>query len=262
MVIILVSGTFLAQSQYYSAHTLDVSVHDNARVATERVADEIRSTMEDGFVVAGPRTMTVRSPIRLVGICEATASYWTVHFDGGASAIQPSEVAGIARRDPSTGSWEYQNTTWAYINGGAGDAAVDCMIAGPADTTGGGYGDFHRFVQLPTLLSTTPAKGDLLMLFRQTTFRIQTSVLDPTALGLFRQPYGGSAVEFATGMDTTAQFQYRTGGTSYADTVTGSGVANIDAVRIVADTRLPARSGGQADATFGWSVNVALRNLP
>jgi len=81
-------------------------------------------------------------------------------------------------------------------------------------------------------------------------------------LGLFRQVYGESSVEFATGMDTTAQFQYRTGGTTYADTVVGSGVGNIDAVRIVADARLPARTGTQADATFGWSVNVAVRNVP
>jgi hypothetical protein len=100
------------------------------------------------------------------------------------------------------------------------------------------------------------------MLFRETTFKILPSVLDTMTLGLYRQVYGGSLVEFATGMDTTAQFQYRTGGSTYADTITAGSVGNIDAVRIVADARLPSRSGGRPDVTFGWSVNVALRNVP
>jgi hypothetical protein len=100
------------------------------------------------------------------------------------------------------------------------------------------------------------------MLFRQTTFRIQPTVLDTMTLGLFRRVYGGSFVEFATGIDTTAQIQYRTGGTTYADTIPVGALGDIDAVRIVAGARLPARSGAREDVTFGWSVNVAVRNLP
>jgi hypothetical protein len=112
------------------------------------------------------------------------------------------------------------------------------------------------------LYPSVPDEGDVLLLFRETTFRIQDSELDPGRLALFRQIYGGSLVEFASGMDTTAQFQYRTGGTTYADTVIAASLDDIDAVRIVADARKPARSGGQQDVTFGWSVNVALRNVP
>jgi len=80
-------------------------------------------------------------------------------------------------------------------------------------------------------------------------------------MGPFRQVYGDSLLEYATGMDTTAQFQYRTGGSTYADTVTAGSLASIDVVRIVADSRKPAESGGMADITFGWSVNIALRNV-
>jgi prepilin-type N-terminal cleavage/methylation domain-containing protein len=260
VVIILVSGTFLAQSQYYSAQTLNVGVHDNARVATDRLASELRSTMEDGFVVAGPRTMTIRTPIRLAAVCETGTSRWTVYFEDGESGIDVNEVAGVALRDQATGTWEYQNATWSALDGGSNDAALDCAASGPADTTGA-TGHFNR-LQLASRFASTPVRGDILMLFRETTFKIQPSVLDTRTLGLYRQEYGGSLVEFATGMDSTAQFQYRTGGTTYADTIIGSGVANIDAVRIVADARLPSRSGLQEDATFGWSVNVALRNLP
>ena len=77
-----------------------------------------------------------------------------------------------------------------------------------------------------------------------------------------RGVYGAPLVEFATGMDTTAQFQYRTGGTTYADTVSSSSLGDIDAIRIVADARKRAPTGGQEDLTFGWSVNVTLRNVP
>lgn len=260
MVIVLVSGTFLVQSQYYSAQTLSVKVHDNARVATDRLAGEVRSTMEDGFVVAGARTLTIRSPIVLGVVCDLAGSDVRVHFEGGAAGLASDEVAGVALRDGATGAWTYQNASWSYVNGGSSGAAAACEGNG-ADTTWASS-EFHELVQLGTLFGSPPAEGDLLMLFRQTTFRIQPSVLDTLTLGLYRQRYGGSLVEFATGMDSTAQFQYRTGGSTYADTVLSSSVDDIDAVRIVADARLPARSGTQQDVTFGWSVNVAVRNLP
>lgn len=258
--IILVSGTFLVQSQYYSSQTLNVRVHDNARVAAERLAGEIRSSMEDGFVVAGPRTMTLRSPIVLGMVCDRVGNDVSLHIEGGLTGLDTDEVAGLAMRDAATGSWEYQNTTWASINGGTSGAAAACEGNG-ADTTWA-TAEFVGLIGLNTVLSTLPNEGDILMLFRESTFKIQTSVLDTTTLGLFRQVYGESSVEFATGMDTTAQFQYRTGGSTYADTVVSSSVGDIDAVRIIADARLPTRSGAMDDPTFGFSMNVALRNLP
>lgn len=260
LVIILVSGTFLAQSQYYSAQTLNVDVHDNARVATERVASEIRSSMQDGFVVAGARTLTVRSPIVLAGVCDRAGNDVHVHFEGGSASLDTDEVAGVAVRNAATGAWTYRHATWTSLNGGALGAASACEANG-ADTLGAS-GEFHEIQQLGTLFPAPPDPGDLVMLFRETTFTIQPSTLDTTTLGLYRQVYGGSAVEFATGMDTTAQFAYRTGGSTYADTVTASSLGDIDAVRIVADARLPARSATLRDATFGWSVNIAVRNAP
>lgn len=261
VVIILVSGTFLIQSQYYSAQTLAVSAHDNVRVATDRLASEVRSIMEDGFVVAGAHTMTVRTPMVMAVVCDRSGSDVAVHMDGGASGLVTDDVAGIAMRDDATGTWTYVNRSWAALDGGSLGAASSCAGNG-ADTTWAS-GEFHDFSQVGgAVFAPPPNVGDLLMLFRETTFRIQQSVLDPQTLGLFRQSYGGALVEFATGIDTTAQFQYRAGGTTYADTILGAGVASIDAVRIVADARLPARSGLQEDATFGWSVNIALRNVP
>jgi hypothetical protein len=63
-------------------------------------------------------------------------------------------------------------------------------------------------------------------------------------------------------MDTTARFQYRTGGTTYGDTITSGSLDDIDAVRLVADARKRSTSGGLDDVRFGWSVNMILRNIP
>lgn len=259
VVILLVSGTFLAQSQHYSAQLGNVSVHDNARVATERLAAELRSAMQDGVTVAGPRTLTVRSPIVLSMVCDRAGDVVRVYMDGGAATLNADEVAGVALRDPSTGTWAYRTTTWSYIDGGATAAASACATNG-ADTAWAAD-EFQQLEQLHTLYAGPPNPGDVIMLFRESTFKIRPSTLETSTLGLFRQAYGGALVEFATGMDTTAQFQYRTGGTTYADTVAGAAVGDIDAVRIVAEARLPTRSGTLRDATFGWSVNIALRNV-
>jgi hypothetical protein len=193
-------------------------------------------------------------------VCDRAGNDVHVHFEGGASGLDTDEVAGAALRDMATGDWTYQNATWSYINGGSIGSASLCASNG-ADTAWAAS-EFHEIVQLNALFGAAPDEGTILMLFRETTFQIRQSVLDPMTMGLFRKVYGASLVEFATGMDTTAQFQYRTGGATYADTIVGSSVGDIDAVRIVADARLPARSGGQADVTFGWAANVAVRNLP
>jgi hypothetical protein len=260
VVIILVSTTFLVQNQYYSSQMLHAGAQDNARAATERVASELRSVMDDGIVVAGARTLTLRSPIVVAMICDRQGNDANVHFEGGVAGLDTDEVAGVALRDPTTSAWTYVTRTWGALDGGGSGAASACATEG-ADTTGASA-EFRTLGDLQTLFGGTHNEGVALMLFRETTFKIQDSQLDPGRLGLFRRIYGGSFVEFATGMDSTAQFQYRTGGAAYVDTITSASLGDIDAVRIVADARKPARTGGQEDVTFGWSVNVALRNVP
>ena len=257
MLIILVSTTFLVQNQYYSMQTLHAGAHDNARVATERVAGELRSVMVGGVVVAGPRTLTVRSPMVITSICSRQGGGdGDVHTEGGEAELDTDEVAGVALRDSLSGTWTYRAATWSYLNGSASSA--DRCFAGGADTVGA-YAEFHRIRHLDDF-TPTPTVGDVLMLYRETTYKIQDSDLDPGRLGLFRRRYGGTFVEFATGMDSTAQFRYRTGGMTYADTVLAASLGLIDAIGIVADARKPARTALQEDVTFGWSVNVALRS--
>lgn len=259
IVVVLVSTTFLVQNRYYSNQTLHVGAHDNARAATERMAREVRDATDEGFVVAGARTLSVRSPIALAVVCERNGNEVDVHVEGGSDALDVDEVAGLALRDPVTGGWEYEPTTWSYVDGGSLLSAARCADNG-ADTTWASS-EFHQLDNLQLLFGGAPDLGSVLMFYRESTFRITQSVLEPTTLGLFREAYGQSPVEFVTGMDTTARFQYRTGGSTYADTVTGTAVEDIDAVRIVADVRNPPSTGGQEPVSFGWSVNVALRNV-
>jgi prepilin-type N-terminal cleavage/methylation domain-containing protein len=261
VVIILVSTTFLVQNQYYSDQTLFAAAHDNARTVTERVASEIRSVMEEGFVTANATTLTIRTPMLLAVVCNRTGTNIDVHNEGGEAGIDTDEVGGVGWLDTATGNWDYRTTTWAFVNSSGGTPASSCAGNG-ADTTWAAS-SFHRLRRFNLLYGATPDPGDVVMLYRETTFTIQSSVLEPSVLGLFRGSYGQSPVELATGMDATAQFQYRTGGSSYANSVTGAAnLASIDAVRIVADARARSATGGEDDITFGWSVNIVLPNVP
>jgi len=259
LVIVLVASTFLVQNRYYASQVLQAGAQDNARAATELMASEIRSVMLDGIIVAGPRTLTVRSPIVLATVCQALANQSFVHSPGGQSAIDTVEVAGIAIRDTISGAWTYAQASFASFNGSDAGAQNRCASTG-ADTVGS-YNEFHEFGSLPALLGTTPALGDVLMLFRETTFTVQTSTMDTTVQGLFRKTFWSTATELASGFDTSARFQYRTSAGTYVDTVTTANLDDIDVIRMIVDTRKPAPTGGVEDITSGWSVNIALRNV-
>jgi hypothetical protein len=260
IVIILVSTTFLVQNRYYSSQTLHAAAHDNARTATERMASEIRSVMRNGFVSAGSTSLTIRSPMLLAVVCDRDFNDISIHTEGGEAGIDTDEVAGVGWLDPATGVWTYRTSTWSYIDQTTGSAAADC--AGNGADTNGATGEFHRLRRFNLLYGSTPDDGEIIMLYRQTTFSIEPSVLEPGTLGLFRASYGQLAIELATGMDSTAQFQYRTGGATYANSVSAGNIGNIDAVRLVAEARKRSQSVGQDDVTFGWSVNIALSTVP
>jgi len=259
-VISLVSHAFLVQNRFYATQTLRTSAQDNVRALTEMMAREIRNTMDDGVMVAGARTLTIRSPLAMTLVCDGTGlPNLDVYNEGGELAISTDEVAGIALRDRVTGVWEQAQAGWSDIDGSTSDPAGNCFANG-ADTVGA-RDSFHRLRVINPLFAGTPEVGDVLMIFRETTFTIRTSELDPSTLGIFRGIYGDSLVEFATGIDTTAQFSYRMADGAYVDTVSASALVDVDAVRIVADARKPAPTGGADDVTFGWSVAVPLRTI-
>jgi len=257
IVIGLVSHAFLVQNEYYSTQQLRTGAQDNARVATEVIAREVRNAVAGGVVVAGRRTLTVRVPMTMGVICSRTGvGDADLMTEGGQAAVAVAEFAGLALRTDS--AWVFHNTAWATVNGNDALSASSCEANG-ADTVGA-YDDFQRITSLQTQFAPTPSEGDVLVLFRETTFTIGQSQLDTLSLGLFRTPYGGTPVEFATGIDTTAHFEYRTAG-GMSDTLSAAAVLGVDAVRIVADARKPAPTGGREDVRFGWSVTVPIRPM-
>lgn len=261
VLVMLVATTFLVQNRYYATQLARTATQDNARMVTEMVASELRSLTDSAVVVAANRQLVVRSPMVMAVVCAQLSSpaRITVQMDGGEAGLTQSEVSGFGVRG-TNGVWSYYDITgWSRISSPSTAAAADCYANG-ADTVGIS-GDFQRLTRINTYHGSWPPNGTVMMIYRKVEYRIQTSTMDPTTLGLFRGMYGGTLVELATGLDSSSGFLYRTGGASYATSVTGAAnLGAIDAIRIVAETRTRPQAGGTDDVTYGWGVNVHLRN--
>lgn len=259
VVVIMVSSVFLVQNQFYAIQLERAGVQDNARMVTELVASEIRSLVDDGVVTAENKKLVVRSPMVLGAVCaHGTGNRVMVQVEGGVSGITTSEVGGVALRDSVTGAWAYRDAAWNSIYQSGGSPAASCAGNG-ADTTGASS-HFMQMRGLNGLFGGTPPVGSVLLLYRRVEYSFAASTMDPTTTALYRKIGTGTAVEFATGMDASAQFRYRTGGSTYDQQVSSGSVGAIDAIRIEAQARRRPRTGGTDDVTFGWGVNVILRN--
>ena len=259
VIVILVSTVFLVQNHFFSEQLLRSAAHDNARMVTEYIGEDLRSVMPGGMVVAERKDMVFHAPVVVATVCATPHDKATVYIEGGTAALDTAEIGGFAIRNDTTGAWTYYDTPgWGTIYDGGGNPADECSNNG-ADTTGA-YDEFTRLKGLKGYVGYDPQEGTLLMLYRNVEFKFATSGMDTTTVGLYRGIYGKTSVEFATGMDTSAAFQYRTGGSSYANSVTGASLTSVDAVRIVAEARERQETGGVQDITYGWSVNLVLRN--
>jgi type II secretory pathway pseudopilin PulG len=259
VLVILVGTTFLVQNQYYAVQVERSAAQDNARMVTEMIASEVRSTMKGGVVLAANKRLVVRSPMALAIVCDlGGGGRVSVHVEGGDTLIDTDEVSGVALRDTLTAGWTYYDAGWSDFRQPGGTPARDCANNG-ADTVGA-TADFFRLRRLDSYFGAPPPLGSVLMLYRTVEYKFATSEMDPTTLALFRGLYGDDLMEFATGMSGTAQFRYRTGGSTYSTSVSGGALSTIDAIRIQADARRAPQTGGVNDVTFGWGVNVVLRN--
>jgi hypothetical protein len=259
-VVILVSTVFLVQNQYYALQLGRSVAHDNARTATEFLSRELRSVMPGGFVVAENQRLVVRSPMVLAVVCATQGrNNVSVHYEGGEGGLDTDEVSGFAVQDSASGLWSYYDVpSWNTIRQSGGRPARDCARNG-ADTLSA-TDEFQRLRRLGDYHSSVPGPGDVIMLYRLVEYTYRASELDPTTTGLFRGISGDPLVELVTGMDSIAQFRYRTSGTVYSSAVTGPTLGSIDAVRLVAQSRQNAETGGQDDITYGWGTNVYMRN--
>lgn len=261
VLVVLVGTTFLVQNRYYAVQLARTQAQDNARMVAEMVASELRSLPDSAVVVAANRQLVVRSPMVMAVVCAQMSAppRITVQMDGGEAGLTTSEVTGFGVRG-TTGVWMYYDISgWNAIRQPGGTPAADCYANG-ADTVGIS-GDFQRLKNIDSYHGSWPALGTVMMFYRTVEYRIETSTMDPSTLGLYRGMYGGTLVEMVTGLDSSAGFLYRTGGASYATSVTGAAnLGQIDAIRIVAEARTRPQAGGVDDVTYGWGVNVHLRN--
>ena len=260
LLVVMIGTVFMVQGRTYARNLQRSSAHDNARGVTELVANEVRTATVGGVVAAFPDSLTVRTPMVVAAVCGSQGGDALVQFDDDGSSVEPEEVAGFAVLDPSTGVWTFYNIVdWSTVDGGTSGAAATCAMNG-ADTVGAVAG-FRRLRNLALYHGSVPPAGSILMFFRQTTFALRASSIDPSVTALFRGAFGREPLEYATGMDSTAGFSYRVAGSAtYQPTVPSIQLPSVDAVRFSAEARTRATTGTLDDVEFGWSVNIPLRN--
>lgn len=256
ILVMLVGSVFLVQNRFYAVQTARAGVHDNARSVTSVLGSELRSVMPGGIVLASHDEITIRSPLMVGVVCALQGQNVDLFMEAGAGGFDTTEMAGFALRDASTGHWSYYHATWANLVGSGGPPWLKCRGNG-ADTTGA-QTSFRRLGYIDNYAPSDPGLTDVVMIFRETHFKIQTSTLDPSTLGLFRGAYGQPLVEYVTGLDPTAGFEYRTGGSTYATSVGLFALDSIDAVRVVAEARKRPQTGQHEDVTYGWSTDFIL----
>lgn len=254
----LIGTVFIVQTDFYETQLQRTAAQDNARGVTDLISMELRTAMVGGVLVANDTQLVVRSPMRLAIVCEYSNNFSHVFYDGGEGKLDKAEMVGIGVYNDTTGTWSYHPTTYDNINAQGENPQQKCASMG-ADTVGA-WSSYNTLFRLKQVTGNSGPMGQLLMFYRETEFVLTESTLQPGTIGLYRGSYGGELVEFASGMDPTAQFLYRTGGTSYSSPVGSMWLSTIDAVRLVATTRIRASGGGKDDVTAGWSVNVPLRN--
>lgn len=257
ILIILVSGVFLVQSDFYGRVTQRTRVHESSRSVSDLVASEARSAVKGGVLVADPDRFVFRTPLAVAAVCAVQGTTVYAFLPGGPE-IDEDRVAGFALQDSLTGDWTFHPASWSAILGMGGAPDDRCADDG-ADTTG--LADhFVAFTQLGSIAPDQPDPGELVMVYREVEFLFDDSDLDPEATALFVGEYGQDLYEFATGMDSVARFEYRTGDTTHVSSVAGGQLAAVDGVRVWARTRARPETGVGEDVLFGWALEIPLRS--
>lgn len=260
VVVVLVCTVFLVQNRYYAVQTERSGVQEVARAVTELVAGEVRPAVRGAVTVAEPDSMVIRSPLVMGAVCALSGTDAFVQLEGGEDALSTGEVAGVAVLDPATDRWLHYPQSWGGLDGGSTGAASACAGNG-ADTLGATH-EFHRLAGLGTLHGSLPPAGTLVMLYRETTFAFRDSEMEPGARGFFRAVSGAPLTEYATGLDSTAGFLYRTlNSAALQSSVPPGSVDEVWAVRVLAEARRRVPAGGVDDVTFGWAVNIPMGNV-
>ena len=249
MIVTLVSSVFLTQNNFYRSVVQRARVQDNLRVVTDLIASEVRGVAGGGVTLAESGRFVVHLPIAMAGVCRDGSGHGHVYMPG-LSDINGDEVAGYAKQDAG-GDWSYTADTWSnlLVSSGSNDAD-ECLEASGSDTVGA-TADSARLD-----ISGSNTIGEVIMIYRDVEFKIDDSELNPQTLAVFRKVTGDSLREFATGITSDTKFQYRLPSGAYQNSITGSSLANIENIRVIASASV----GGIGAYSYEWTVGIPLRN--
>lgn len=228
VVVLLVASLFLVQNDYYAWMRDRARIQDAARSVVERVADEVRSMPPGAALLADSTRFAFRQPLSFGVVCGSAGNQHAVHLTAGTADLETDEIDGVGVRAPD-GSWSFADASWAAIHR-SGSGAAACEAQG-ADTSGA-WSDFEQMADLGSMTGVATDVGSIVALYAELELRFQPSTLDPQSWALYRGPFGGPLVEFATGMAPGAHFAYRTGGSTFTTSASGPALADIDGLRI------------------------------
>jgi hypothetical protein len=257
LIIILVTSVFLVQNEFYSDVVRRSALQENVRTATAMVSSELRGVAAGGIVAAESDSVVFRIPLVVGGVCAVSGSETYLHLPLEGENVDAAEVAGYGTRD-ADGVWTHTAATWESVfHSSGGAAAVACQVMG-ADTVGG-RDDFYR---LDGLASTPPlAVGDLVMIYRELEFKLETSALDPTSTAVFRGQAGGTLSEFANHLRPSSAFEYKlSNNPNYRSRVTGGNLDRIVAIRFSARGAVASSRANRDSLTFDLTASVPLGN--
>jgi len=253
----LVSTVFLVQNQTYADQAGRIVAARNVRGVIQTVSAQVRMSMEGGIIVADSVTLTVRTPMGVGAVCGYRGGGGTaLHMEGGRSGLDTAYVAGIGISD-GAGGWSIYEKSWDDLTGDNEEADDNC--ADEAADTVGVSDDFFELREVDSYHGTRPALGGLVMLFRETEFKFDDSVLEPGTTALFKGNDIDGFREFASGLDSTAAFSYRVAGT-YVSSVSSPTSVDIEAIHISAVAIVTAFTGGRSDSSMDLSATIHLGN--
>ena len=133
IVVVMVTGVFLVQNQFYADAVARTSMHENVRGATSYVASELRAVPSGGMVVAEADRVVFRMPLVVGGVCAVSGVQTYLLFPLEGEGVDGTEVDGYAVRD-AAGEWTYTAATWASIYTSSGSVPAGVCEAAGADT--------------------------------------------------------------------------------------------------------------------------------
>ena len=251
MLVALVTSVFLTQNSFYASVVERGEVQDNLRSVTQLIGSEARAVAPGGVIVADSTRFAFRVPMRVAGVCDPGAASNVRVRIPERTQMNTAAVVGYAVHD-GAGDWDFKPMTWGALLTDTGAVSANRCSDNGADTAG----IASDFVRLNAPEALTP--GDVLMIYREVEVSMGVSTLDPTKKALFRGPYGGSLVEFASGLTSVTHFQYRLGTTTYQASVPAASLPLVDGVRLVAVSESNRTAMG--GYTYGWTVDIPLKN--